>query len=84
MTRKHLGFLNFGHWIHRPGAEPDARQALDDAVAMAVAAEDAGLDGAWLRVHHFQRMFSSPFPILAAMAARTERISLGTGVIDLR
>ena len=84
MTRKHLGFLNFGHWIHRPGAEPDARQALDDVVAMAVAAEDAGLDGAWLRVHHFQRMFSSPFPILAAMAARTERISLGTGVIDLR
>ena len=57
---------------------------LDDVVAMAVAAEDAGLDGAWLRVHHFQRMFSSPFPILAAMAARTERISLGTGVIDLR
>ena len=39
MTRKHLGFLNFGHWIHRPGAEPDARQALDDVVAMAVAAE---------------------------------------------
>ena len=37
MTRKHLGFLNFGHWIHRPGAEPDARQALDDVVAMAVA-----------------------------------------------
>ena len=84
MTRKHLGFLNFGHWIQRPGTAPDARQALDDVVAMAVAAEDAGLDGAWLRAHHFQRMFSSPFPILAAMAARTERISLGTGVIDLR
>ncbi len=47
MTEKHLGFLNFGHWIHRDPvggrpAEPDAK------------------------------------------AARTERIHLGTGVIDLR
>ena len=70
--------------LHGEGGEVEAREALDDVVAMAVAAEDDGLDGAWLRVHHFQRMFSSPFPILAAMAARTERISLGTGVIDLR
>ena len=84
MSKKNLGFLNFGHWMHRPGGEPDARQALEDVVGMAVDAEAAGLDGAWVRVHHFQQMFSSPFPILAAMAARTERIHLGTGVIDLR
>ena len=84
MTKKHLGFLNFGHWIHTPGGEPDAKAALDDVVQMAVDAEAAGLDGAWIRIHHFQRMFSSPFPILTAMAARTQRIHLGTGVIDLR
>jgi len=89
MTTKHLGFLDFGHWAHRPAvgrapAEPDAAQTLRDLVQMAVDAEAAGLDGAWLRVHHFQRMTSSPFPVLAAMAARTERIRLGTGVIDLR
>ena len=89
MTKKHLGFLNFGHWIHRPAVdrvpvEPDAGQALRDVVQMAVDAEAAGLDGAWIRSHHWQQMFSSPFPILAAMAARTERIHLGTGVIDLR
>ncbi|UBH24423.1 LLM class flavin-dependent oxidoreductase [Micrococcus porci] len=89
MTTKNLGFLNFGHWIHRPRVgrrpvEPDAKQAIDDVVQMAVDAEAAGLDGAWIRIHHFQRMFSSPFPILTAMAAHTERIHLGTGVIDLR
>lgn len=89
MTKKHLGSLNFGHWIHRDPvggrpAEPDAKAALDDVVQMAVDAEAAGLDGAWIRIHHFQRMFSSPFPILTAMAARTQRIHLGTGVIDLR
>lgn len=89
MTKKRLGFLNFGHWIHRDPVgrrpvEPDAKQALDDVVRMAADAEAAGLDGAWIRIHHFQRMFSSPFPILTAMAAATQRISLGTGVIDLR
>ncbi|MDO5634760.1 MAG: LLM class flavin-dependent oxidoreductase [Micrococcus sp.] len=89
MSAKHLGFLNFGHWIHRRSvdghrAEPDAKAALDDVVQMAVDAEAVGLDGAWIRIHHFQQMFSSAFPLLAAMAARTERIHLGTGVIDLR
>ena len=67
-----------------PSLSPDAKAALDDVVQMAVDAEAAGLNGAWIRIHHFQRMFSSPFPILTAMAARTQRIHLGTGVIDLR
>ena len=63
---------------------PDPAAALTQTVEMAVAAEEAGLDGAWIRSHHFQHMISAPFPLLAAMAARTSRIHLGTGVIDLR
>jgi alkanesulfonate monooxygenase SsuD/methylene tetrahydromethanopterin reductase-like flavin-dependent oxidoreductase (luciferase family) len=35
-------------------------------------------------VHHFARQLASPFPLLAAAAARTSRIELGTGVIDMR
>jgi alkanesulfonate monooxygenase SsuD/methylene tetrahydromethanopterin reductase-like flavin-dependent oxidoreductase (luciferase family) len=35
-------------------------------------------------VHHFARQLASPFPLLSAMAARTSRIELGTGVIDMR
>nr|WP_305852328.1 LLM class flavin-dependent oxidoreductase [Blastococcus sp. PRF04-17] len=51
---------------------------------LAVAAEELGLDGAFVRVHHFARQLASPFPLLAAMAARTRRIEIGTGVVDMR
>jgi alkanesulfonate monooxygenase SsuD/methylene tetrahydromethanopterin reductase-like flavin-dependent oxidoreductase (luciferase family) len=35
-------------------------------------------------VHHFARQLASPFPLLAAMGARTATIELGTAVIDMR
>jgi alkanesulfonate monooxygenase SsuD/methylene tetrahydromethanopterin reductase-like flavin-dependent oxidoreductase (luciferase family) len=37
-----------------------------------------------VRVHHFARQLASPFPLLAAMGARTSRIEIGTAVIDMR
>jgi alkanesulfonate monooxygenase SsuD/methylene tetrahydromethanopterin reductase-like flavin-dependent oxidoreductase (luciferase family) len=51
---------------------------------LAVAAEEVGVDGAFFRVHHFAEQQASPFPLLAAIAARTPRIEMGTGVIDMR
>lgn len=82
---KKIGFLSFGHYIDAPGvAARDAGQALRTHVDLAVAAEAAGLDGAWVRVHHFDTNHSTPFPLLAAMAARTTRLHVGTGVVDLR
>lgn len=82
---KKLGFLNFGHWSAARGSQTmDAAATLQQQIEMTVAAEDVGLDGAWIRSHHFQNMLSAPFPTLAAMAARTSTIHLGTGVIDLR
>ena len=43
-----------------------------------------GVDGAYFRVHHFARQLASPYPLLAAVGARTSRIEIGTGVIDMR
>ncbi len=54
------------------------------SIDLAVAAEEVGIDGAYFRVHHFARQLASPFPLLAAVAARTSRIEIGTGVIDMR
>ena len=61
-----------------------AAEMLLDTIELAVAAEQAGMDGAWIRVHHYEQNISSPFPLLAAMAAKTSRVELGTGVINMR
>ncbi|WP_188551402.1 LLM class flavin-dependent oxidoreductase [Sediminivirga luteola] len=85
MDVKKIGYLSFGHYRDIPGSHtPTARDALLQAIQLAQEAERVGVDGAFLRVHHFAPQHSAPFPLLAAMAQATERIELGTGVIDLR
>ena len=82
---KKLGFLSFGHWSTSPHSE--ARSASDvllQSIDLAVEAERLGWDGAYFRVHHFARQLASPFPLLAAIGARTRKIEIGTGVIDMR
>src|SRR5919202_1833949 len=82
---KKIGFLSFGHWQPVPGSRVrTGRDALLQTVELAVAAEELGVDGAFVRVHHFARQLASPFPLLSAIAARTSRIEIGTGVIDMR
>jgi alkanesulfonate monooxygenase SsuD/methylene tetrahydromethanopterin reductase-like flavin-dependent oxidoreductase (luciferase family) len=81
---KRIGFLSFGHWQPHAGAVHTAADALGQTVELAVAAEELGIDGAFVRVHHFARQLSAPFPLLAAIGVRTSRIEIGTGVIDLR
>ncbi len=61
-----------------------AKDALVQTIELARAAEEIGIDGAFVRVHHFAPQLGSPFPLLAAMGARTSRIELGTAVIDMR
>ncbi|WJH40843.1 LLM class flavin-dependent oxidoreductase [Aliirhizobium terrae] len=82
---KKIGFLSFGHWT--PSPQSQARSAGDvllQSIDLAVAAEELGADGAYFRVHHFARQLASPFPLLAAVGARTSKIEIGTGVIDMR
>jgi alkanesulfonate monooxygenase SsuD/methylene tetrahydromethanopterin reductase-like flavin-dependent oxidoreductase (luciferase family) len=82
---KKIGFLSFGHWS--PSAQSATRSARDvllQSIDLAVAAEELGADGAYFRVHHFARQLASPFPLLGAVGARTKRIEIGTGVIDMR
>jgi alkanesulfonate monooxygenase SsuD/methylene tetrahydromethanopterin reductase-like flavin-dependent oxidoreductase (luciferase family) len=85
VTKKSIGFLSFGHWSPSPHSRTrSAADALLQSIELAVAAEEIGVDGAYFRVHHFARQLASPFPLLAAVAARTSRIEIGTGVIDMR
>jgi len=82
---KHIGFLSFGHWTPSPQSKVrTASDALIQSIELAVAAEEIGADGAYFRVHHYARQLGSPFPLLAAVGARTKKIEIGTAVIDMR
>src|SRR3982751_4092274 len=82
---KNIAFLSFGHWTPSPQSQTrSAGDALLQSVELAVAAEELGADGAYFRVHHFARQLGSPFPLLAAIGARTKSIEIGTAVIDMR
>src|SRR5437660_8351095 len=79
---KRIGFLSFGHWQPVPGSRTHtAQDALLQTIELAQAAEEIGIDGAYVRVHHFARQLASPFPLLSAIAARTRSIEMGTAVI---
>ena len=83
-VEKRIGFLSFGHWQPIPGRRcaPAGRAGAERRAGGG--GRGAGLDGAYVRVHHFARQLASPFPLLTAIAARTSRIEIGTGVIDMR
>lgn len=83
--KKSIGFLSFGHWTPSPHSQTrSASDVLLQSIDLAVAAEEIGADGAYFRVHHFARQLASPFPLLSAIGAKTSRIEIGTGVIDMR
>jgi len=82
---KKIGFLSFGHWSASPYSKVrSGADALIQSIELAEAVEELGADGAYFRVHHFASQLASPFPLLAAVGARTKRIEIGTAVIDMR
>src|ERR1700693_3502676 len=82
---KKIGFLSFGHWSAAPYSQVrSGADALIQSIELAEAGEDLGATGAYFRVHHSAKQLASPFPLLAAIGARTRRIEIGTAVIDMR
>ena len=82
---KKIAFLSFGHYGDEPGFQVrTAQDALVQSIDLAQAVEEVGGDGAFFRVHHFAQQLGTPFPLLAAVAAKTSRIEIGTGVVDMR
>lgn len=81
---KYFGFLSFGHYSNGPRHGITAAQSLHQAIDLAVAADEIGVNGAFFRVHHYAPQAAAPMPLLSAIAARTKAIEVGTGVIDMR
>ena len=83
---KRFGFLSFGHYSLKPDktGKYGAQEALKQAVELGQIADELGVNGAYFMVHHFAPQYSSPIPLLSAIAATTNTIEVGTGVIDMR
>ena len=80
-----FGTLSFGHYGPLgAGRHLTAGDSMLQAIDLAQGMDELGVNGSYFRVHHFARQQSSPMPLLAAIAAKTERIEVGTGVIDMR
>jgi alkanesulfonate monooxygenase SsuD/methylene tetrahydromethanopterin reductase-like flavin-dependent oxidoreductase (luciferase family) len=64
----------------------DVARIYEEVIDTIVHAEELGIDSVWVGQHHFDNTdgpFASPLPFLVAAAARTSRITLGTGITTL-
>lgn len=77
--------LGFGYLTaqHHPDDPRTDAELYREAIDIGVEVEDLGFDSVWTSEHHFvdDGYMPSQLPVLAAIAARTSRIGLGTGVL---
>ncbi|GAA4339062.1 LLM class flavin-dependent oxidoreductase [Variovorax defluvii] len=79
--------MEFGVFIlaQQRGYHQSSQQVIQNSIEQTVAAEQAGFDTAWYAEHHFNNYSLSPSPLMmiAHMAAKTQRIRLGSAVCIL-
>src|SRR5690606_20506223 len=64
---KAFGFLSFGHYADVPGSVTrTAGDMLRQTIELAEGADEIGVNGAYVRVHHWARQAASPIPLLTA------------------
>src|SRR6266702_5508138 len=76
----------YEHQLPRPWGEDGEHRLLKDALEQVELADRVGFDYVWEVEHHFLEEYSPPSApevFLAAAAARTKRIRLGHGIIQI-
>jgi alkanesulfonate monooxygenase SsuD/methylene tetrahydromethanopterin reductase-like flavin-dependent oxidoreductase (luciferase family) len=79
--------MHFGlHYLFSCASHQSAAQRYHDSIEQAVRAEALGFESIWPVEHHFHSEISvmpCPALFLAAVAMRTKRLRLGTGIVQL-
>jgi alkanesulfonate monooxygenase SsuD/methylene tetrahydromethanopterin reductase-like flavin-dependent oxidoreductase (luciferase family) len=79
--------MEFGVFIlaQQRGYHQTSQQVINNSIEQTVVAEQAGFNTAWYAEHHFNNYSLSPSPLMmiAHMAAKTQRIRLGSAVCIL-
>ena len=78
--------MEFGLFLEFPQGEgKTASDAFKESFSLVDTAEDLGVKSVWLAEYHFNagRVLSAPITIASALAARTENIRIGLGVVCL-
>jgi alkanesulfonate monooxygenase SsuD/methylene tetrahydromethanopterin reductase-like flavin-dependent oxidoreductase (luciferase family) len=72
------------HLFHQFAGQ-GAREVYDYQIEIIELLEELGFDGIWVAEHHFREygVVPSTFNLLSNLAARTERLRLGTGIVVL-
>ncbi|MEE1757284.1 LLM class flavin-dependent oxidoreductase [Streptomyces sp. SP18CS02] len=78
--------MKFGIWLefrNPPRWKQPWPEVYEESLSLATLAETAGFESVWMSEHHLTAdgYLPSVFPPLAAIAARTERIRLGTAMV---
>ena len=78
--------MRFGHFFYPMSLDPgrDA-QTIEDCLYEAELVEELGLDAIWMAEHHFvgEVVYGDPLVFAAAVAARTRRVLLGLGIVEM-
>jgi alkanesulfonate monooxygenase SsuD/methylene tetrahydromethanopterin reductase-like flavin-dependent oxidoreductase (luciferase family) len=83
MADRPMKFSTF-HLFHQHSGQ-SAKEVYDYQIEVVELLEELGFDGVWVAEHHFRDYGVVPntFSMLANLAARTERLRLGTGIVVL-
>jgi alkanesulfonate monooxygenase SsuD/methylene tetrahydromethanopterin reductase-like flavin-dependent oxidoreductase (luciferase family) len=83
VTDRQMKFSTF-HLFHQFAGQA-APEVYDYQIEIVELLEELGFDGVWVAEHHFRPYGVVPniFTLLSNLAARTERLRLGTGIVVL-
>ena len=78
--------MRFGHFFYPMNFDASRDyEAIEKCLQEAELVEQLGFDAIWIAEHHFigEVVYGDPLVFAAALAARTQRVTLGLGVVEM-